>query len=145
MATLTKRGLASVTGCTATFDVITYPVQQSIGITHQFDVEIIKDAQGQDVAKNARNETLDGEIMMKLLGDTAAHAKAAAVFLAPLAVITISASDVTPLGTTATSQQWQLIPGSKIDLKNVEVGNFELKLMRYVDSTQNTAMMLTPS
>ena len=140
MATLTKRGLASVTGVTGTFDVILYPVQQTIKANHNFDEEIIKDVQGQDNAWIARNEHIMGDIAMKLLGDTAAHAKAGGAFLAPLAVVTISACDLTVLNTT-----WEVVSGSDIDLANTKVGDITFKLRRYVDATQNTLAAATPS
>lgn len=140
MATLIKRGKASVTGCPFTFDVVLYPVPQSAKVTHNFELEKVKDVQGQDVAWISRNELLDADIMLKLLGDTAAHAAAGAAFLAPMAVITISGADATLWNTT-----WILSPGSSLDLKNDSVGELGLKLYKYVDSTQNTLAATTPS
>lgn len=140
MATLTVRGKATVSGNTAAFDVILYPVQQSMKATQQFDEEIVKDAVGQDSAWLARNEKYEGDVMMKLLGDTAAHAQAGAAFLGPLAVVTISTCLVTLWNTT-----WQVVPGSDVSLQNDRVGDISFKLRRYADSTQNTLAGTTPS
>ncbi len=140
MATLTKRGLANVFGCKMAFDVVLYPVPQSAKATHQFEEKKAKDYLGQDNAWVALNEMIDGEIALKLLGDTNAHAIAGAVFLAPLAVVTISTADQTLWNTT-----WEVVPGSNFDLKNDDIGDYNLRLRRYVDSTQNTLAAATPT
>jgi hypothetical protein len=140
MATLTVRGKASMSGNTATFDVILYPVQQSMKVSQQWEEEIVKDAVGQDAAWLARNEKYDGDLMMKLIGDTAAHAQAGAAFLGPLAIVTITACLVTLWNST-----WQVVPGSDIALSNDKVGDISFKLRRYTDSTQNTLAAATPS
>ncbi len=140
MATLTVRGKAAVSGCAATFDVILYPVQQSMKMSQEYEEEIVKDAVGQDSAWLARNERWMGDIAMKLLGDTAAHAAAGAAFLAPLAVVTITASPVAAFNTT-----WQITNGSDIGLNNDKVGDINFKLRRYSDATQNTLAQTTPA
>jgi len=140
MATLTVRGKATLSGSTAAFDVILYPVQQSMKMSQHFDEEIIKDAVGQDAAWLARNEKYEGDIAMKLLGDTAAHAQAGAAFLGPLAIVTISTCLCTAWNTT-----WQVIAGGDIGLVNDKVGDITFKLRRYADSTQNTLAGTTPS
>lgn len=135
-----KRGKAQVTGVAGAFDVILYPVQQGMKASHAFDLEATADAQGDDAAWRTRNEMVEGDVAMKLLGDTAAHAKAGGAFLAPLAVVTISGCDLALWNTT-----WLVVPGSDIDLGNTKVGDITFKLRRYVDSTQNTAFATTPS
>ena len=140
MATLTKRGKAQVFGIPGDFDVILYPVQQSAKLNHNFKEEIVADPLNQDCAWNATNEHIMGDVMMKLLGDTQAHAVAGGAFLAPLAVVTLSGFDLAVYNTT-----WEIVPGSDIDQKNTSVGDITFKLRRYVDATQNTLAAATPS
>lgn len=140
MATNTVRGKAQVSGCAAMFDVILYPVQQSMRLSHKFKEEIIMDALGQDTSWRAYNEMIDGNWEMKILGDTSAHAQAGAAFFAPLAIVTVSGSPVVALNTT-----WQIAPDSDIVLKNDAVGDINFRVRRYVDSVQNTLAQTTPS
>lgn len=137
---VTKRGKASVSGVAGSFDVILYPVPQSMKLSHKFDMVVTKDAQGDDAAWKANNELVDGDWMMKLLGATSANAKAGGAFLAPLAVITVTSSDLTINNTT-----WCVVPDSSIDLKNDDVGDIAFKVRRYVDSTQNTLFQTIPT
>ena len=140
MATQLKRGLAQVTGCAATFDVILYPIPQNMKQTHEFEMEIVKDVNGQDTAWWTRNEMINGDVAMKLVGDSNAHAQAGAAFLAPLAVVTISGSPVALWNTT-----WTIMNGSDIDLGNTKVGDITFKLRRYSDATQNALFATQPS
>ncbi len=140
MATLTKRGKAQVFGIPGAFDVILYPVQQSFKQNHNFTEEIVKDALGQDSAWAAYNEHIMGDVAMKLIGDTQAHAVAGGAFLAPLAVVTLSGFDLAVLNTT-----WEIVSGSDIDQTNTKQGDITFKLRRYVDATQNTLAAATPS
>jgi len=140
MATLTVRGKASLSGSTATFDVILYPVQQSMKASQAFDEEIIKDAVGQDAAWLARNEHYMGDVAMKLIGDTAAHAQAGAAFLGPLAKVTITSCLCDLWNTT-----WQVVAGGDVGLNNDKVGDISFKLRRYADATQNTLAATTPT
>lgn len=127
-------------GCPASFDVILYPVQQSMQMSHKFDHEKIKDADGNDSSQRAQNEMLDGSLEMKLLGDTLAHAQSGAAFFAPLASVTISACPV-----SIWNGVWFIAPDSNLSLKNDAVGDVSYKLQRYVDATQNTLMTSTPT
>ncbi len=140
MASVTVRGKAVVEGFDITFDVVLYPVQQTGKMTQNFEEEIIKDPHGFDVSWLARNEHEMFDIGLKLLGDTHAHALAGAAFLAPLAVVTVSGAAVSLLNTT-----YQVVSGGDIDLGNTKVGDFNLKLRKYADSTQNTLAATTPS
>ncbi len=140
MATKTFRGKAQVAGCPAAFDVILYPVQQSMKLTHEFNEEILQDADGQDASWRAQNEKLMGDLEMKLMGDIAAHAATGAAFLAPLAVVTISTAIVTAWNTT-----WEVVPNGSIATKNDAAGDISFRLRRYVDATQNTLAAATPS
>lgn len=134
------RGKAQVHGVTAAFDVILYPIQQSIKATQNFDLDIAKDQNGDDAAWRTSNEMIDVDVGMKLLGDTIAHAEAGAAFLAPLAVVTISTAKMAALNTT-----FCVMNGNEIDLGNTKIGDITFKLRRYVNSTQNTLFATTPS
>ena len=138
------RGKAQVSGLAMSIDVILYPSPHDASMDHQFGLDAVQDQNGDDCAWRTRNEMIDGDITCHLIdrtgSPTIAHAKAGAAFLAPLAVVTISSSDVTAWNTT-----WTVVPGSKIDLKNEGTGSIAFKLRRYVDSTQNALLATTPS
>lgn len=140
MATKSFRGKAQVAGAVATIDVLLYPVQQSMKLTHQFEMEKIKDADGQYASARSQNEMVDFDLEMKLLGDTLAHAKAGAAFLAPMATVTLSACDVAQY-----NGAWIYMPNASITAKNDATGDMSWRLERYVDATQNTLMTTTPS
>lgn len=140
MATITKKGLATVEGTTGTFDVILYPVAQTIKSTQNFEEEIVKDIRGFDAAWLYRNEHRMFDIGAKIVGDTVAHAKAGGAFFSPAATVVISACDLTEL-----NGSYHVVSGSDIDLGNTKVGDINFKLRKYADSTQNTASITTPS
>jgi hypothetical protein len=144
----TFRGRAQVEGVTNAIDVILKKTMQSMKLTQTFDEEINKDEHGNDCAWKANNEKYEGDISLKLMSsgagitvpDTRATVAAAAAFLAPYAVVTISTCEVTAWNTT-----YQVISGNEIDLGNTKVGDISFKLRRYADSTQNTLAATTPS
>lgn len=140
----TFRGLAAFEGVGASFDVILYPIAQSGKATHNFNEEIIQDEHGDDAAWLARNEHITADFGMKLLGDTAAHALAGAAFLAPLAVVAITAKSSGSLPAVLVGS-WTIMNGSEIDLGNTKTGDITFKLRKYVNSTQNTSAITTPS
>jgi len=140
---MVRRGKGAVEGCAGLFDVIltgSYGGLQSASTTHNFELEVVKDNAGQDGAWRSRNEMVELEADFKMLGTTAALAKASAALLAPLAVVTISACDITEWNTT-----YCVIPGASQKLKNDAIGDLSVKLRRYVDATQNTLFAATPS
>ena len=136
-------GLLSSDGTNIVFDVILYPMPQSMKIGQEFDEDITQNEIGDDCAWRARNEKYMGDIGMKLMDKTAgnliANAKTGAAFLAPYAIVTITKSAITAWNTT-----WQNISGSSIDQDNVKIGEISFKLRRYADSTQNTLAATTP-
>lgn len=140
MATVIKRGKASVDGIVGSNDVVVYPVAQSANATHNFEEEIVKDVSGFDTAWLARNMHVLADFKFKALGDTAAHAKTGLTFIAPYATITLSGFDSSEFNGT-----WQNISGAAIDLNNTSVADFATKFRRYVDGTQNTLSQTTPS
>lgn len=132
MGTLVKRGKAQIAGFAGAFDVIIYPVIQSGKASHNWDEEVTKDNIGFDSAWLARNEHILADFNMKLLGDTQAHAIAGGALLAPLATVVLSGSELAAYNGT-----YQYIGGAEIDLGNTKVGDFNIKLRRYADETQN--------
>jgi len=140
MATKTFRGKAQVAGFAGTIDVVVYPVQQSGKLTHKFEMEKIKDADGQFASARTQNEMVDFDLEMKLVGDTAAHAATGAAFLAPQASVTLSAFTVAQYNGV-----WIYAPDSSMSLKNDSAGDMSYRLEKYVDATQNTLMTTTPS
>lgn len=137
---ITIRGKAAVEGVRGSFDVVVYPVAQSGKSSQNWEEEIIKDTSGFDASWIARNHHYLNDFSFKLLGDTAANALAGAVFLAPLAAVTLSSFEVTHF-----NGGYQNISGAEIDLGNTKVGDLLLKLRRYSDVTQNALARTTPS
>lgn len=137
---ITKRGKAVVEGVDGALDVVVYPVQQSAKATQNWDAEELKDEGGFDMAWLSRNHHYLNDHAFKIVGDTAAHAAAGGVFLAPWATVTISGFDLAQFNGT-----YQNISGAEIDLGNTKVGDLMLKLRKYADSTQNTLSQTTPS
>jgi hypothetical protein len=139
MATVTKRGKANVDGIVGAIDLIVYPVAQSGKMTMNFHEEIIQDNRGFDAAWLARNTHYLNDFAFKLLADTAAHAVAGGVFIAPLATVVLSGFDL-----AAFNGSYQNISGQEIDLGNTKVGDMNTKFRRYDDATQATASITTP-
>lgn len=139
MATITKRGKANVDGIVGSIDLIVYPVAQSAKLVMNYEEEIIKDTRGFDAAWLARNTHYLNDFAFKLLGDTAAHAIAGGVFIAPLATVVLSGFDL-----AAMNASYQNISGQEIDLGNTKVGDMNTKFRRYDDATQATASLATP-
>lgn len=140
MATVVKRGKATVDGIVGSIDVVVYPLQQSGKLTQNFEEEVGKDVKGFDAWWLARNEHYLADFGFKIVGDTLANAKAGGVFLAPFATVTLSGFDLTTF-----NGAYQNVSGADIDLSNVKVGELALKLRRYTDAAQNTAATTTPS
>lgn len=137
---ITRRGKATVEGAGGTIDVVVYPVAQSANINFDFDEEVIKDVNGYDAAWLARNAKALADFKFKVVGDTAAHAQAACVFLAPFATVTL-----TDFVSSSINGVYQNISGSSIDLNNTSVADLSTKFRRYDNSTQATLSTTTPS
>jgi len=136
---LTQRGKATIAGITGTIDVVVYPVLQSAKANHSFEEEKVADNNGSYVAWLARNEEVQGDFEMRLIGDSTANASLGTAFLSPLQIITLHDFLATPFNGI-----YQYVGGS-VDLKSNEVGSKALKLRRYVDSGQNILATTTPS
>ncbi len=148
----TKRGYAQINSGfgSVTFDVIIYAEPQSIKVSQKWDDSSIKDRNGQVCSRQAKNEQLDGDIGFKLLGDTAANAAkintvAPGGFLPKLSQVVIAGCELTAGATNAVNGTWTVEQGSDISMKNDDCADFNLKLSRFVDVTQNALMISTPS
>ena|SRR5664279_4120000 len=140
MATLTLRGKAAVSGLAGAFDVIVYPEPQTGDATLNFDSEVVKDRLGNDCAERGRNPHIITSFKMKLLGDSLASAKTGAAFMAPLAIVTLSAFDLADWNGAYSVQS-----GEKNSLVNTAIGDKDITLKRYTDPTQNALMTSIPS
>ena len=137
---ITRRGKASVEGINGAIDVIVYPVAQSANINFNFDEEVIKGNNGYDAAWLARNAHYLADFKFKVIADTAAHAQAACVFLAPFATVVLS-----DFVSASINGSYQNISGSTIDLANTSVADLSTKFRRYDNATQATASVTTPT
>lgn len=135
-----KRGLANVEGVVGAIDLVVYPVAQKGKLTQNWDEEVVKDNLGFDTAWISRNLHQLADFEFKVLGDTNAHAKTGATFIAPLATVTFSTFDAPQFNTT-----YQNISGASIDLNNTTVADFSMKFRAYADATQNTLSQTTPA
>jgi hypothetical protein len=148
------RGLAAVEGVAGTFDAILYAVTQTIKVTQNFEEEVIKDVHGYDAAWLYRNENAEGDWMLKLMGDTAAHAAAPAQAVSTTAIISSLGQPFSAPGTVATLSTftltalngvWQLRSGGDFDLANTKAGELTFKARKYANSNQETAIANIPA
>lgn len=137
---IVHKGKAVLEGVEATFDVILYPEAQSAKITRNADEEVLKDRHGASFSWLWRDEHYTGDLNMKIVGDTAAHAKAGSAFLDLGSKVTISAADDSNL-----NGDWQVLPGDDNDLGNTKVADKTFKLRRYKDAAQQAAATTTPA
>lgn len=134
------------------FDVVVYASQaiQDATLTQNYDVEKVKDSLGNDTAKRGINELWDLDVNMKLIGDTAANARAlntisAGGFLPMFQTVNISQPSSGALMPTAFIGKFSMKPGCKVSAKNAACGDMAMAMERYADTTQNDLMTTTPS
>lgn len=112
---------------------------QSAGLEHQFDITDVKDGGGFDATAVAVNEHTEITIDFVMSGATRAAAAAIGVFLTPLSSVALTHFKISAFNGT-----WQYRGGAKIDLSNNASGKLSgLKLRKYADATQNTALTTT--
>lgn len=104
--------------------------------THNFDLSEIKE-NGFDVSLIAVNGHIATEITWTPSGATRAAAAATAVFLAPLAKVTIANCKV-----AAFNGDWVYVGNQQLDLGQAE-GAMTLPCRKYDDATQNTSLTTT--
>ena len=71
-------------------------------------------------------------------------------FLAPLTIVTLSnfptgGMPAIPAANCALNGTWQCVTGADLDLGATKAGEFTVKLRRYANSDQNTAMAIIPT
>ena len=106
---------------------------------HKFKLTAVEDALDFDAALIAANGNVELEITWTPSGATRAAAAATAVFLAPLAKVTLANFKV-----TAFNGDWVYIGDETIDVSR-GVGKMSLKIRKYDDATQNTSLTTTVS
>lgn len=106
---------------------------------HKFKLTAIEDENEADAALIATNPHLEKDITFTASGATRAAAAATAVFLAPLAKVTLANFKV-----AAFNGDWIYIGDESIDLSH-NVAKIALKIRKYDDATQNTSLTTTVS
>jgi len=147
------RGKAAIEGVAGTFDAILYALQQTVKVTQNFEEEVVKDVHGYDAVWLFRNEHSTFDCTLKLVGDTAAHSIIPATaagggtvsslgqpFLAPGSTVILAS--FSPAGINGT---YQLLSGGDVDLANTKIGDLTLKLRKYANADQTTAIAAVPS
>jgi hypothetical protein len=112
----------------------------SLGATHKFDLDALKDETKFDKTLIATNGHLELDIKWRPSGATRAAAAATAVFITPLAAITLANFKI-----PAFNGAWVYIGDQKISINAEGVADIELKLRKYDDATQNTSLTTTVS
>lgn len=110
---------------------------QKATLDHIFDLQNVQDAGGFDATLLAINEHMELTIDLVLSGATRAAAAATGVFVAPLAVTTLTHFKISLFNST----KWVYIGGTKIDLSNGDRARLTgFKLRAYSDATQATSL-----
>ena len=149
------RGKAQFAGCAAVLDVIVYATSsvqgiQSFGLTQNYESEKIKDSLGNTCSERTINEMHDADISIKMIGSSAANARAintvsAGGFLPMQQTVIITQPATGPQLPTCMVGTFKVKSGMKIDAKNAACGDLTIPLEKYADSTQNTLMNTTPA
>lgn len=140
MAQETQRGTAIIHGIDNSGSAITisgyatFLGPLSANVTQNFDEKIHSNGIGAHSAWVTQNEHNIVRIRFKPSGATRAAASAVAVFVGPLATVTLANFKVSVF-----NGAYQNLSGATIDLKNEDAGELELNLRKYTDATQNTA------
>ena len=114
-------------------------IADSVKGNHKFKLEAIEDELGAEVSLIATNPHVEIDITWTASGATRAAAAATAVFLTPLAKVTLANFKV-----TAFNGDWIYIGDESIDLSHA-AGKISLKLRKYDDGTQNASLTTTVS
>lgn len=134
VAGITNSGSAITISGYATFNL------KSAKLGHKFDIQDIKDANNFDNTAIATNEHTELDIEFVVSGADRAAAAATAVFLAPLAAVTLANFKI-----AAFNGVYQYRGDASIDLTDSGPAKMMLKIRKYADSTQNTALTTTIS
>jgi hypothetical protein len=166
MATaVTFRGSATVEGTVGTYDILATGItalNNTLKVTQNWEEEILKDNHGFDYVWLFRNEhaTFDGDVYF--VADTAAHAAVPVKTVTPSSGVgTEAGASLSNLGLpmlgpgslvvisgatlTAFNGHWQVLTGTEASLTNTGAAKYTLKLRKYADGTQTTALATIPT
>jgi hypothetical protein len=129
---ITNNGSAFTISGYATF------LLEQLKAAHKFNLREIKDETDFDAALVATNQCVELDITFKPSGATRAAAAAVAVFPTPLATVTLANFKVSLVNGT-----WTYVGDGTLDLMSNESGKMTLKIRKYSDATQNTALTTT--
>lgn len=136
MATPIQKGTAVIDSVSGTISgYASTALNQNAKATQNFQMGEIKDASGFDANLSSVNEFLEMDFEFIPAGASRSAAVAIAVFLAPLTKVTLASFQATVL-----NGDWILMSGTMLDVKNGPGASQTLKLRKYADSTQNTAL-----
>lgn len=105
---------------------------------HKFGLDTVTDEKGFDVSLVAKNAHIETDITWTPSGATRAAAATTTVFLSPLAKVTLANFKV-----AAFNGDWIYVGDESIDLTSGAPGKMSLKIRKYDDSGQNTALTAT--
>jgi hypothetical protein len=129
---ITNSGSAFTMSGFATF------VAKSKKLNHKFDLQADKDGNNADNTLIATNAMIEGTLEFEPSGATRAAAAAVAVFLAPLAKVTLA-----NFALAALNGDWIYVGNQSIDLADGASAKISLPVRKYTDSTQNTSLTTT--
>src|SRR5262245_12670255 len=142
MALEVQNGLAVVHGIRNSGSAVTITgygsfVLDSSKLNHKFGLDELKNEIGFDVSLTATNAHIETEMTWTPTGATRATAEAGAVFLTPLAKVTLANFALATL-----NGDWVYIGDASIDL-STKMGKMSLKLRKYDDDDQNASLTTT--
>jgi len=140
-----------VAGVAGAFDVLVYVTQQTLDGMQHWDEQVGKDVNGADQWWLARNEHMETDVKVEFVATTnelaATPVTTGSVLSAlgqpltgPLQAVTLSGFLLASLNGV-----YQMMTGTKFDIKNVGVAEATYKLRRYADPTQNTLANTIPT
>ena len=140
-----QNGRAHVHGITnngTTYTITGYATftLEGLSLAHNFRLKEIIDENDADAALVATNPFIEMDINFKPSAETKAAAAGIAVFLTPLATVTLANFKV-----AAVNGAWIYVGSGKIDLTQNDNAKQTLRVRRYVDSTQNTLLTTAAS
>ena len=144
MASEVQNGLAYIHGIKNDGNAITIEgyatfTLDSAKAGHKFKLESVEDENGFDAALVATNAHYEMDIQWMPSGASKSAALATAVFLAPLAKVTLA-----HFGVSSFNGDWIYVGDMSIDLSHKQA-KMSIKLRRYADASQNTSLTTTVS
>lgn len=136
---ITFRGYAAIAGVVGTIDLVTIPSAQTGKVDAEWEQDETKNNKGFSVGIRARNFKRNAEFSFKVVGTTFANAATGSVFLAPLAVVTLSGFDAPEFNGVYLNMS-----GQSIDLGQSKDADMTIKLTRWTDADQNALLTSTP-